>query len=240
MPNGATDAVAILSAPGFDYQDNAQNTAAYQYWTEVSDSGEVEIDQVKADTYRLTVYAKGIFGDFVYENISVAAGGVMDSGTINWDAESHGEEVWRIGVPDKTAGEYKHGYATDDSHPLRPPQYRIYWGAYDFVDEFPAGVNFTVGESQEGVDFNYIHWSVFGGTLNRPGIVAAATVNNWTVNFEMNAMQLQAKQATLTVQLAGVSTDAGNTDIFSSKVPYSNLPWTPVINGHELEPFVIP
>ncbi|WRT66806.1 uncharacterized protein IL334_003769 [Kwoniella shivajii] len=238
LPTGAKNTIAILSAPGYDYQDNVFNTSAYQYWAEVGSDGHIEIDRVKEGDYRLTVYADNIFGDFVQENITVTAGQTTKSGIIAWEAESAGTELWRLGVPDKSAGEYKHGYQPDPDHPLHPPQYRIYWGAYDFVDEFPQGVNFKIGESQESVDFNYVHWSVFGGSLTRPAVVAASTVNNWTITFDVEPEDLTGtSNATFTVQLAGASTAAGNTDVYSNTTKYSNLPYVVVINGKELDPW---
>ncbi len=35
----------------------------------------------------------------------------------------------------------------------RSAEYRIFWGAWDFPNEFPGGVNFTVGQSDEGRDW---------------------------------------------------------------------------------------
>jgi rhamnogalacturonan endolyase len=59
MPKGANRTIAILSHNGVGPQDNAQNVSAYQYWGDVSDSGELTIPRVKEGTYRLTVYADG-------------------------------------------------------------------------------------------------------------------------------------------------------------------------------------
>ena len=240
-PAGANNTIAILTAPGMDYQDNVNATGTYQYWVEVPASGEVEVKRIKAGDYRLTMYADNIFGDFVFENLTVSAGQWTDSGTISWTADSAGKELWRLGTPDKSAGEFKHGYQRDLTHPLHPQEYRIYWGAYDFVNDFPNGVNFKINQSSLVDDFNYVHWSVFGGTYTRPQVMAAPTINNWTVSFDLQTNELQGtKNATLTMQLAGVSTSAGNTDTFSNSSKYSNLPYVVVMNGHELEPWIIP
>lgn len=59
IPKGAKNTIAILSHDGLDPQDNAQNTSAYQYWGDVSKSGQLTIPRVKEGTYRLTVYADG-------------------------------------------------------------------------------------------------------------------------------------------------------------------------------------
>lgn len=196
---------------------------------------------MKAGTYRLTVYADGIFGQYTQDDIEVIAGEVHTTHA-RWREENAGTEIWRIGTPDKSSGEYKHGYAPDESHPLHPAQYRIYWAVYDFPTEFPNGVTFHVGKDDVSQDLNYVHWSVFGGYANslRP-VPYYENVNNWTILWDMETSQFANKrQATFTVQLAGAKTAAGNTDVFNASEPFANLPYTVVVNGKELEPWVIP
>ncbi len=255
LPKGAKRPLAVLSENGQDFQLNVFHQDSLQYWADVDPkTGAVEIPRVKEGIYRLTVYADGIFGWFVQDDIEV-------SGTVKhvkgrpqpphavkpreflWNAESAGREVWRIGTPDKSAGEYRHGNSPDTSKPLGPEQYRVYWGAWDFTTDFPEGVVFRIGESAEAEDFNYVHWSVFGGNGNwlRPE-PAYANVNNWTVLFDLGRGDLKgAARATLTVQLAGVKTANGN-DKWAEKPdePYSNLPYTVALNGRDSQTWVIP
>ncbi|KAH9849784.1 galactose mutarotase-like protein [Lenzites betulinus] len=213
VPDGASDVVAILSANGVHFQDSAEDISAYQYWvTDVRD-GVVNIDRVKAGTYRLTVSANGTFGDYVQDNIVVEP----KSNTFvkaAWVPESAGTELWRIGVPDKTAGEFKNGWERDTAHPRQPSKYRIYWGAWDFPNEFPGGVNFTVGQSVEGSDWNYVHWSQYGPTYTRNDTVT--DINRWSINFHIDSLTAQRltedSVVTFTIQLAAAKTTAGNTD----------------------------
>lgn len=66
-------------------------------------------------------------------------------------------------------------------------------------------------------------------------------VNNWTFLFDLENEQVEGKrEATFTVQLAGAKTAAGNTDVFNVTQEWNDLPYTVVVNGHELEPWVIP
>ncbi|KAF2682161.1 polysaccharide lyase family 4 protein [Lentithecium fluviatile CBS 122367] len=241
LPEGAKNTIAILAQSGVDFQDNVFDTKAYQYWADVDENGRVSIPRVKAGKYRLTVYADGVFGDYVQDGISISAGR-KTSTSANWKAESSGTELWRIGTPDKSSGEYRHGYARAPKRTLHPEEYRIYWAAYDFVDEFPEGVEFKVGRDDPATALNYVHWSVFGGKANyvRPEPVYD-NINNWTVLFDLKAQQLHSKSlATFTVQLAGAKTAAGNTDVFNASEPYSNLPYTVNINGKDLKPWIIP
>jgi len=39
-------------------------------------------------------------------------------------------------------------------------------------ETFPNGVNYKIGSSSLTEDWNYIQWSVFGGTLIRPAVAA--------------------------------------------------------------------
>lgn len=143
----------------------------------------------------------------------------MQTTLVHWSEENAGTEIWRIGTPDKSSGEYKHGFEPDLSKPNHPEQYRIYWPVWDFPTDFPRGVRFTVGESTEVEDFNYVHWSVFGGYANSIRTQPYyENVNNWTILFNLSDSQFHEKKlATFTIQLAGAKTAAGNTDVYVRK-----------------------
>ncbi|KAH7318416.1 galactose mutarotase-like domain-containing protein [Stachybotrys elegans] len=242
LPPNAKNPIAVLAQNGVDFQDNVLDTKAYQYWANVDSEGHASIPMVKFGTYRLTIYADGIFGQYVKDNIEVSAGKPRTTHA-RWREETQGTEVWRIGTPDKSSGEFRHGYEPDTSKPLSPEQYRIYWGAYDFPTDFPDGVTYRVGESRLR-DLNYIHWAVFGGKgahLRAEPYVGNGDVNNWTIAFDLDQAQVHRKrQATLTVQLAGAKTAAGNTDVFNASEPHANLAYTVSVNGKDLEPWIIP
>ncbi|CDO71539.1 Polysaccharide Lyase Family 4 protein [Trametes cinnabarina] len=229
IPHEARDVVAILSANGVHFQDSAAIPTAYQYFATDIRDGNVHFDRVKAGTYRLTVVASGIFGDFVQDNIVVTAG-KQTHVRATWVPESAGVELWRIGIPDKTSGEFKNGWERDLTHPLHPSKYRIFWGAWDFPTEFPGGVNFTVGKSVEGRDWNYVHWSQYGPTYTRNDTVT--DINRWTINFDIDAAtahKLTTRSiATFTVQLAAAKTTSGNTDVVQGAYP--NLPLNIYVN----------
>ncbi|EEU44392.1 polysaccharide lyase family 4 [Fusarium vanettenii 77-13-4] len=243
LPKGAKNPIAVLAQSGVDFQDNVFDVNAYQYWANLDGSGRATIPMVKAGMYRLTVYADGIFGQFTKDKIKIKAG-KTEKTKVTWKEETSGKELWRIGTPDKTSGEYRHGFEPLTSKPLQPEQYRIYWAQYDFPKDYPDGVHFKVGESDVGKDLNYVHWSVFGGRANyvRPeAYVGNGDVNNWTIAFDLKESQVKRKkQATFTVQLAGAKTAAGNTDVYNASEPHSNLKYTVNINGKDLEPWVIP
>ncbi|KAH9898424.1 galactose mutarotase-like protein [Cubamyces lactineus] len=230
VPHGAKDVVAILSANGVHFQDSAADPTAYQYWVTDVHDGVVDIDRVKAGTYRLTVSASGIFGDYVQDNVEIKAGKSTHV-RATWVPESAGTELWRIGVPDKTAGEFKNGWERDTTHPRQPSKYRIFWGAWDFPNEFPGGVNFTIGKSDESRDWNYVHWSQYGPTYTRNDTVT--NINRWTINFDIDTDTAQRltthSVATFTIQLAAAKTTAGNTD--ADQGAYPSFPINTYVNN---------
>ncbi|KAL6162418.1 hypothetical protein ACJQWK_11351 [Exserohilum turcicum] len=242
LPPGAKKPIAILTENGRNFQDNVFDTTAYQYWADVSTStGKVTIPRVKQGKYRLTVYADAIFGDYTQDDIVISASKTT-SIAVTWTPESAGKELFRIGVPDKSSGEFRHGTAASPTHPLLTEEYRLYWAAYDFVTEFPHGVTYKVGVDDAASALNYVHWAVFGGKANaRRPVPVPDHQYNWTILFDAHAADLAGREkATFTVQLAGAKTAAGNTDVFNASEPYSNLPYSVSVNGRDLEPWVIP
>ncbi|KAJ7745590.1 galactose mutarotase-like protein [Mycena maculata] len=217
---------------GVDLQDSAEEDIhAYQYWVEDVIDGSFTIGRVKAGTYRLTVYANGIFGDFVKDNLVVNAKETTHFSGV-WKAESAGTEVWRIGTPDRTAGEFKNGWEKDLTRLNQPARRRgrrrIYyrtWSykehggyrtnihraskcAWDFPTQFPNGVNFTIGESDVAED-----WA-------------------WQINFDLASQPSSSANATFTILLAGAATSSGNTGLVQGAFPYV------LISNNQSEPFV--
>ncbi|KAF8713266.1 polysaccharide lyase family 4, partial [Rhizoctonia solani] len=238
LPKGAKRPIAVLSVSGYDFQANEVDTKALQYWGDIKSDGTISIPRVKAGNYRLTVYADGIFGQYIQDNVTVKAGIVNPAISVTWKEESAGTELWRLGTPDKTSGEFRHGFTTDPKKSLHPEEYRFSWGYHDFPTDFPNGVNFTIGKSDIAKDWNYVHWSVFGPSYTRKNAVWD-NMNNWTINFDYSRKKSKANStATFTVQLAGAKTASGNTDVDNG--PYTNFDLNVVVNGNAPLPFHIP
>ncbi|KAI8804405.1 rhamnogalacturonan lyase [Cladochytrium replicatum] len=195
----------VLSQNGVRFPDNVGDSKARQYFikAKVATDGltaTFNITRVVAGTYRLTVYSLGIFGEYVQDSIVVTAGG-SKSLSVKWVAESHGQELWRIGQPDFSSGEFRNGYELDLSKSLHPEKYRNYWGAWDFPTDFPNSVNYTVGKSDWSRDWNYIHWAMFGPSYTRK--TASFGVNKWKIHFNLAHQPDPSSNFTLTIQLAG-------------------------------------
>ncbi|QPC80168.1 hypothetical protein HYE68_010920 [Fusarium pseudograminearum] len=241
FPKNAKRPIIVLSENKQDFQLNVFNTKSLQYWAEIDKSGQYSIPQVVEGTYRVTIYADGIFGWFIKDDVQISKS--HNKGTFTWREESAGKELWRVGTPDKSSGEYLHGYTPDTSKSLEPEQYRIYWGKYDFEKDFPKGVNFHIGKDDEAKDLNYVHWSFFaakGNHLRSENYYD--NVNNWTITFDLSKNQIKnAKTATFTVQIAGSRTGNGNAKWTPVKDRFnSNLPWTVNVNGGYEDTWVIP
>ncbi|KAJ6110365.1 Glycoside hydrolase-type carbohydrate-binding [Penicillium sp. IBT 16267x] len=229
LPKGATRPIAILTVDGQYFQDNSVVPSSYQYWTDINKDGSFSIDRVKEGKYRLTIYAEGIFGDFVRDGIVIRAG-KRTSVRDKWEPESAGTEIGRIGIPDKSSGEFVRGSARDPTHPLHPPEYLIYWGAYDWRADFPKGINYTIGTSDPATDLSTVHWSVFGPTAG-DSFVEYDTTYDWDIHFTLISKQLKKrKTGTVTLQLAAAKAASGNTDVYSSTEPYTNLSLESYIN----------
>ncbi|KAJ3981359.1 hypothetical protein F5890DRAFT_1617382 [Lentinula detonsa] len=219
--------------------------------------GSVSIPRVKEGWYRLTVDATGIISTsnniispfhflnrYFWGIYIIVNAGEVTSVSAKWDAESAVLKLWHIGIPDKTAGEFRNGYGRDLTHPSRQTQeYRIYWGAWDYPSQFPNGVNFTIGSSNESVDWNYIHWSRFGPTFIRNETVTGTwssvvrifndltqfrwgtpDINEWQIHFELDEAPSENSIAMFTMQLAGVETTAGTIKSCWSTITFPQRP----------------
>jgi rhamnogalacturonan endolyase len=232
LPPNAKNAVAILSVTGVDVQDNAVSHDSFQYWSKIERDNSVEIPMVVPGTYRLTIYADGVFGEYFQDGIEIKGGSHSNPiVTATWQETTAGKEIWRIGTPDHSAGEFRHGYARDTDHTQKPEQYRIVWLNYDFRKDFPGGVRFKIGQSKEERDWNYVHWSEFGG-------VGGENVSDWRILWDQNSNG--TGKATFTVQLAGVKTASGNSHVIEDGKAFPSLPFGVLVNGKALESWNIP
>ncbi|KAI9739177.1 MAG: hypothetical protein M1834_007390 [Cirrosporium novae-zelandiae] len=223
IPNGTVKSQAILAQNGVDYSDNVADQSAHQHWVDVDlDTGKFEIDRVAAGTYRLTITFFGHFGDFHLDNVTILANQTKELYGLKYKEDSHGEELWRIGIPDRTSGEFKHGYETDTNHTSHLEQYRQVWQAYDFPTDFPNGVTFRPGTSNELTDWNSIHWSTFGPTYDHQYTVYT-NINNFTILFNLSSAPSSTSTYTFTIALAGAH---GSSAPFSFNTTNVSLDWT--------------
>lgn len=137
-----TNSVARNGFPWLvDWQRDAK---FYQFWVRADAAGRFTIRNVRPGNYTMHAFADGVLGEFVMTNITVAAAESKSLGELRWQPARFGRTLWEIGVPDRTAREFRHG----DNY------WR--WGLYnDYQTEFPNDVNYIIGRSDWRKDWNY-------------------------------------------------------------------------------------
>ena len=133
-------------AGGFPRNVDWQRDAKYyQFWTRADAVGRFTIRNVRPGAYTLHAIADGVLGEFALTNVSVAPGMTRTLGELYWQPPRFGRTVWQIGVPDRTAREFRHG------------DHYWQWGLYfQYPKEFPNDLNFVIGKSDWRRDWNYV------------------------------------------------------------------------------------
>lgn len=194
------------------YVDWQRDAKFYQFWTRADAAGRFTISNVRPGTYTLHAVADGVLGEFTLTNVVVAAGQAKPLGELAWPPVRFGRQLWEIGVPDRTAREFRHG------------DHYWQWGLYfDYPKEFPQDVNFTIGRSDWRRDWNYVQpprlentsVPVAGedeeasedalATLVRGGGGRAVRSTKWAITFALP----DAPQGRATLRLAFCGTHQG-------------------------------
>jgi rhamnogalacturonan endolyase len=133
----------VRARRGSEKVDWQRDGKHYQYWAKASADGSFRIGSVRPGTYILRAFADGVLGEFRREDVVVETGKPLALGELPWQAERSGRTVWEIGVPDRSAAEFRNG-----------DRYWI-WGRHlQYRKDFPRGVDFTVGKSDWKKDWN--------------------------------------------------------------------------------------
>jgi rhamnogalacturonan endolyase len=177
-------ATVVLSDNETDF---TQTWQGYQYWTSPNADGTFRISGVRPGTYRLSVYRTHYFGDFHIDNITVPAATTYKLPAQIWTPQRFGQQLWQIGVPDRTSFEFRNGV-----------NFRNYGNQLLFPQQFPNGVNYVIGRSHPATDWNYVQYQQLNG-VRQP---------DWTVQFNLKNAPKAGSTATLTIALAGWSLDA--------------------------------
>ena len=185
--------------------DWQRDTKFYQFWTRADTAGNFTIRQVRPGRYTLHAFGDGVIGEFALTNIAVATGENKSLGELAWQPPRFGHTLWQIGVPDRTAREFRHG------------DHFWQWGLYYlYPTEFPQDVNFIIGQSDWRRDWNYAQPPRITGT-GHPVISEDEDGKNttsdaifhtrgieettWQIRFAMT--NAPAGQATLRLAFAG-------------------------------------
>jgi rhamnogalacturonan endolyase len=155
----------------------------YEYWAHADQNGAFKIPGARPGKYVLYAFNDGILGEYSKADVSVQADKTVSLGTLDWVPVRYGRQVWQIGVPDRSAAEFRHG------------DHYWQWGLYNlYPQEFPNGVNFVVGKSDWSKDWNYVQ-------PPQKGPDGKYTGTTWQVTFNMPAVS--AGTATLRLAICG-------------------------------------
>jgi len=125
-----------------DWQRDAKH---YQFWINVTPTGKFAIPNVRPGTYTLRAIADGVIGELAVTNIVIAEAETKQFGAIPWTPTRYGRTLWQIGVPDRTAREFRHG------------DHYWQWGLYfQYPKDFPQDVDYIIGRSDWRKDWNYV------------------------------------------------------------------------------------
>ena len=169
-----------------DWQNDAKY---YEFWTRGDKSGKFTIPAVRPGVYTLHALATGVLGEYTgAASLTVAPGQKMDLGEITWTPVRYGRQVWEIGVPDRTAGEFLHG------------DHYNQWGLYNqYPRDFPHDVHYVVGKSDYHKDWNYAQVPRASDDTGR----SVGPPTTWTITFDLP--RAPSGKATLRLAFAGTS-----------------------------------
>jgi rhamnogalacturonan endolyase len=155
-PSAANMWIGVAKTPSSttgvtDFQMWCKN---YQFWVKTDASGNFTIPDVIAGTYNMYAFGPGAAGEMEKLNFVTVTGNATTSvGNVTWTPDRVAPTVWAIGIPDRTAKEFKHG--NDWWVPGTYPS--LDWAQFmDYKDEFPNDITYTVGQSNWATDWNFV------------------------------------------------------------------------------------
>lgn len=165
--------------PGGNWQFESNH---YQYWCRSDAAGNFTIPHVRPGTYTFYAFTDGAVGEYSRQTVAVAAGKATPLGDVLWNVPHKGRSIaWEIGVPDRSAKEFRHG--TDYFH-------GYVWT--HFQDEFPNPLEYTVGKSNWAQDWNYAQsWYKAGDKV---------VPHKWRIHFSL--ADVPPGNATMTFAIA--------------------------------------
>jgi rhamnogalacturonan endolyase len=115
----------------------------YQYWGTARPDGSFQLGGVRPGTYVLRAFADGVPGEYLGPEIQIREGMTLPVKTYSWKVDRCGPTLWEIGIPDRSAAEFKNG----DRY--------WHWGNYlKYQKDFPNGVDYVVGKSDWKKDWH--------------------------------------------------------------------------------------
>ncbi len=182
----------------------------YQYWVKSDAAGNFVIPHIRSGSYTFYAFTEGAVGEYSQKDITVTSGEKTELGDVVWNVPHKGRSIaWEIGVPDRTAKEFRHG--------------NDYFHGYvwtNFQKEFPNPLEYTVGRSNWSRDWNYAHSWYQVGDKRVP--------HKWRIHFNMNTVPQGT--ATMTFAIASAHARASiNVYVNNESKPFATV--NPSIQG---------
>lgn len=176
----------------------------YQYWVKTDASGNFNIKNVRPGTYTLFAYKNGTTGEYRQETVVVSAASTTNPGNIDWAIpRANGKLIFEIGVPDRTAAEYKFGDF----------DYCEGFVENKFATTFTNPIEYTVEDKNWATALPYVQ----SGYFNTDG---TRSVWDWNINFTLTGTIPATGNAKLTIAYA--SSDHAQNWIFVNGTASSN------------------
>jgi rhamnogalacturonan endolyase len=184
----------------------------YQFWVRTDAQGNFTIPNVRPGSYTLYAFTDGAVGEFSKPGVMINAGQMTALGELTWDVSHKGKKIaWEIGVPDRTAKEFRHG--TDYFH-------GYLWE--NFAQEFPNPLDYTVGQSHWSTDWNYAQARYSGA--NPPN---GSAPWKWRIHFALT--NVPPGTATLTLAIASAQKAAIAVYVNDESQPFTRV--SPSVQG---------
>jgi rhamnogalacturonan endolyase len=169
--------------PGGNWQFESKR---YQTWVHPDASGNFSLAHLRPGMFTLSAWTPGALGEFTLTNVIVTAGATNALGNLNWtNTHPGGQIAWEIGIPDRSAAEFKHG--------------TNYWYPYlwtTYTNDFPNPLTYNVGTSNWTNDWNYA----------QPGYLTGTNTWSqwkWRINFTLTNLPTSGS-ATMSFGIASI------------------------------------
>lgn len=185
--NSARPAFRRFGPPQVDWQNDAKN---YEFWVRGDAEGNFTIPSVRPGLYTLHAIADGVLGEFVLSNVTVTAGSTLKLGKLDWQPVRYGQQVWDIGIPNRTGAEFFKG--GDYYH----------WGWYiRYPKLFPNDVNYIIGQSDFQKDW-FFEQVPHDEDLSDTNAFGHGRSTTWSITFNMP--QTPTGKAILRLAICGI------------------------------------
>jgi len=200
---------AALPPRPIDWQTDAKH---YEFWAFADNSGRFRLNAVRPGNYTLHAFADGILGEYAHADVTVSAGKSLDLGNLEWTPVRHGNQIWEIGIPNRTGAEFFKGddYAHDG-------MFLVY------AKSFPADVNYVVGKSDYHKDWFFEQVPHNENPDAKPAGyntgAAQGRATPWTISFDL----AEAPRGKAHLRLALAATSARSIDVVVNDRPVGQV-----------------